>query len=306
MKVLVTNLMMQKERPRFEKILSEKGLEYHFPEVKQYLKEEELLSLMGSYDAWLAGDDEITHKVLTKSLPKLKVISKWGTGIDSIDKKACEALGVKLFNSPGAFKDAVAEVALGFMLDLSRELSFIDRSVRSGRWPKPMGDGLMGKTLGIIGFGAIGQGICERALAFKMKVQAYDPYVTKTANSLSTMTSFETLIKTSDYICLACNMSTDNFHLINSKTIQKMKEGVTLINVARGPLVDEKALIKALESGKIKAAGLDVFEKEPLMDSPLLKMDQVILGSHNANNMTAAIESVHQNTMDNLLKGLKS
>lgn len=304
MKVLVTNIMMLKEKERFKEVLSGKGLECDFPEVSQYMKEEELLSVLGNYEGWLAGDDEITRSVLEKALPRLKVISKWGTGIDSIDQKACKELGVQLFNSPGAFRDTVSEVAMAYIIDLSRKLSFIDRSVRAGGWPKPKGTALAGKKLGIIGFGAIGQGLAEKALAFKMEVQAFDPYFSEEANKEVTGVSLEELLKNSDYICLACNMTEDNKHLIGEEALLSMKDGVYLINVARGPLVDEKALIKALKSGKVAGAALDVFENEPLKDSPLLSMDQVILGSHNANNTEQAIEAVHENTLRNLFQTL--
>ena len=304
MKVLVTNIMMLKEQKRFEEVLSTRGIKCDFPQVAQYMKEEELLSLLGDYEGWLAGDDEITRNVLLKALPKLRVISKWGTGIDSIDQKACAELGVKLFNSPGAFRDTVSEVAMAYIIDLSRQLSFIDRSVRLGSWPKPKGVALADKQLGIIGFGAIGQGLAEKALAFRMKVKAFDPYFQEKANPAVRGITFEELLKTSDYICLACNMTEENRHFINKAAFAKMKQGVYLVNVARGPLVDEKALIGALQSGKVAGAGLDVFEIEPLRDSPLLQMDQVILGSHNANNTAEAIEAVHKNTLINLFHTL--
>ena len=305
-KILVSNIMMLKDTARFERELNAKGLEAVFPKVNQYMNEAELLPIVSEFDGWLAGDDQITEAVLKAALPRLKVISKWGTGTDSIDKEAAKRLGVPVFNSPGAFRDAVAEVAIGYMLSLARDIHLIDRQVRSGQWPKPMGPGLVGKTLGIIGFGAIGKGIAERALAMKMNVQFSDPFAANDSLvEVKKCESLEQLLATSDYVCLACNLSKENIHLINKDTIAQMKPGAKLVNVARGPLVNEADLIEALKSGYLSGAGLDVFEVEPLpTSSPLAAMDNVILGSHNANNMEAATEYVHGNTLKNLYLGL--
>jgi D-3-phosphoglycerate dehydrogenase len=306
MNILVSNIMMIRERERFSQILERRGIVPFFPDVDQFLSEPQCLDLLGEYDGWLAGDDEITKRVLEKSLPRLKVISKWGTGVDSIDLVAAKDLGISIFRSPGAFSDAVAEIALGYMLDLSRHISFTDRAVRNGQWPKPVGTGLAGKTLGIIGFGAIGRGIAERSLAMKMTVNAYDPYCKSNADpDIKMYDHLADLLRVSDFVCLCCNLTDANRHIINSRTIELCKENVTLINVARGPLVDQVSLIHALRSGRIAAAGLDVYESEPIaLSSELLSMENVILGSHNANNLLSATEYVHENTLGNLWKGL--
>jgi D-3-phosphoglycerate dehydrogenase len=307
MKVLVTNIMMLNERQRFEVLLRNESIEPIFPSVDQFLKEEELLSMVGDFDGWLAGDDQITRKVLEKSLPKLKVISKWGTGTDSIDKVAAKELGVPVFNTTGAFGDAVSEIALSYMLSLSRKVLQTDRAVRNGEWPKYRCAGLVGKKLGIVGFGAIGKGIASRASAFKMSVCASDPFFsTSTDYAYVEQASLDSLVASCDYVCLACNLSEDNFHLINRERISKMKKGAVIINVARGPLIDELALIEALQSGQLSGAGLDVFEIEPLSsNNVLLSMENVILGTHNANNTDAAVELVHENTLQNLFNVLK-
>ncbi len=308
MQVLVSNIMMLNERERFEKILIDKGLTPVFPEVNQFLKEDELLDIVGDFEGWLAGDDQITEAVLQKALPKLKVISKWGTGTDSIDKEAAKRLGIPVYNSPGAFRDAVSEVAIAYMFALSRSVVSIDRAVRNGGWPKPVSIGLTDKKLGIIGFGAIGKGIAERAFGVKMQVDVCDPYY-KADPEFPTVNNkeLEELAETSDYLCLACNLSADNKHMINADILKKMPSTSYLINVGRGPLVDEEALIAALANGEIAGAGLDVFEIEPLAQtSPLMKYDNVILGSHNANNTVMAVEYVHMNTLENLYKELLS
>ena len=303
--VLVSNIMMLKDQKRFKALLSSKNIDAVFPQVDQFLSEDQLLSYSGIFDGILAGDDQISRKVLIQLLPKLKVISKWGTGLDSIDLDAANELGVPVYNSPGAFKHAVAEVALGYMIDLSRHISFTDRKVRQNEWVKPVGQGLVGKSLGIIGFGAIGQGIAKCAASFDMTLYAFDIKKPETEPLGVTLVPLPELLSKSDYVCLACNLSEQSRGMINKQSIALMKDGARIVNVARGPLVHESALIHALESGKISGAGLDVFETEPLApDHPFKTMDNVILGSHNANNVLEVTEYVHQNTLNNLYKGL--
>lgn len=306
MKVLVSNIMMLKDQKRFSDVLGEKGIEAIFPKVDQFLTESDALNLVGDIDGWLAGDDQITKSVLLKATPKLKVISKWGTGTDSIDKVAANELGVPVLNSPGAFRDAVSEVAIAYILDLARSITSTDREVRLGGWPKKMDQGLVGKTIGVIGFGAIGKGIYERAIAFKTNVIVHDPYFVSDEEFPEVVnSSFENVITSADYLCIACSMNKENVHLINADALNKMKDTSCIINVARGPLIDESALVEALSNGGIGGAGLDVFEIEPLPKiSKLLDFDNVILGSHNANHMAAATEYVHDNTLKNLFEVL--
>ncbi len=306
--VLVSNIMMLKDVDRFKSVLRAKGLEPTFPTVDQFLTEQQLLEYAGEFDGILAGDDQITHQVLTAFLPRLKVISKWGTGLDSIDLNAAAELGVPICNSPGAFKDAVAEIALAYMLDLTRFVTFTDRKVRSGQWVKPQGSGLVGKKLGVVGYGAIGQGIGERAIAMGMSVMAVDPNSETIREAVSHDVSFvdvQALFENSDIVCLACNLTEENRRLVNAQTLSLMKKSAFLINVARGGLVNEVDLVTALLEGGIAGAGLDVYELEPLSaNSPLLGMDNVVLGSHNANNLLSATEYVHENTLNNLYKYL--
>lgn len=293
-RVLISNIMMLKERPRFDAALREMGYEPVWADVKQFMDEAECLAAVAEVDGWLAGDDRITRKVLQAALPRLKVIAKWGTGTDSIDKVAAGDLGVPVLNSPGAFADAVAEVAIGLILMLSRHLAEIDRAIRAGGWPKPQGIELRGATLGMIGRGAIGGRIAELGAAFGMDVVHHDPFV---AGSLSPLD----LAARADIVCIACALTPENFHIVNADFLAAMKPGALVINVARGPLVDEPALIAALQTGRIAGAGLDVFETEPLApDSPLLTMRNVVLSSHNANNGLRAVEAVHANTLRNL------
>jgi D-3-phosphoglycerate dehydrogenase len=307
MKVFVSNVMMLADKERFSKELESKGLEPIFPNVDQYLDEKQLLDVVGDFEGWMSGDDQITRQVLERALPKLKVIAKWGTGLDSIDLDAAKDLGIPVYNSPGAFRDAVAEVGVGYMLNLARGIAVSDRRIRNGEWPKEVSGGLGGKKLGIIGYGAIGRGVAERAIGMKMEVTYHDVYDVAVEEHLkrTSKEDLDVLLSTSDFICLACNLTRDNRHLINSDSISKMKDGAFVINISRGPLVKLDDLVQALQSGKLAGAGLDVYEEEPLPTTSVLKsMDNVILGSHNANNMLSATEYVHENTINNLMKGL--
>lgn len=305
MQVLVSNIMMINEQDRFDAILRERGVTPIWPEVNQFMGEAQCLEYAGQVDGWLAGDDKITETVLKAFLPRLKVISKWGTGIDSIDLAAAKSLGVPVCNSPGAFRDAVSEYAIGLLLAATRRLARTDRMIRQGDWPKGRFPGMTGKTMGVVGYGAIGQGVGQRARGLGMSVIAHDPYLTEAPDG-TPVVSFDQLLAQADVICLCCNQTAENYHLINADTLARARDGVILCNVARGGLVDETALVAALTSGKVAAAALDVFEVEPLpTDHPLLSFENVAVSSHNANSTVQAIEYVHGNTLDNLFKHLQ-
>lgn len=293
-RVLVSNIMMLKERPRFDAELRQLGYEPVWADVSQYLDEAACLGLVGEIDGWLAGDDQITRSVLEAALPRLKVIAKWGTGTDSIDKQAAAELSVPVLNSPAAFVDAVGEVAIGLMLMLTRHLRNIDRDIRAGGWPKPQGMELKGSTLGMIGYGAIGRRIAELGGAFGMNVIFHDPFVEGSQSP-------DDIAAQADILCIACALTPQNHHLVNAGLLARMKPSALVVNVARGPIVDEAALVAALTQGQIAGAALDVFEVEPLpQESPLRQLDTVVLSSHNANNGWRAVEAVHANTLKNL------
>ena len=302
MRVLVSNIMMINERPRFDAALRARGLEPVWPDVNQFMDEAQCLSFAGEVDGWLAGDDRITRNVIEAFLPRLKVISKWGSGIDSIDQAAARDLGVPLCNTPGAFRDAVGEYAIGMLLAVSRRISLTDRNIRAGDWPKGRYEGMTGKTMGVVGYGAIGQGVGQRARGLGMEVIAHDPFLSSSADGTE-LVDFNGLLARSDVICLCCNLTAENHHLLDDAAFGAMRDGVILVNVARGPLVDETALVAALSCGKVGAAALDVFETEPLpADHPLLAMEDVVVSSHNANSTLQAVEAVHSNTLANLFR----
>lgn len=293
---------------RFRPELERYGLNLIVPEVHERLTEEELLRYAGQFDGTISGDDKYSARVLEACAPRLKVISKWGTGIDSIDRQAAARLGIQVRNTPNAFTLPVADTVLGYMLAFVRQQPWMDRAMKAGRWEKIPGRSLSECVLGIVGVGTIGKAVIRRARAFGMTLLGndiidVDPVFL--AENRVEMTSLEDLLSRADFVSLNCDLNPTSYHLMNSRTFAQMKPEAVLINSARGTIVDEPALIEALQTGRIAGAALDVFENEPLpADSPLTKMDNVMLAPHNANSSPAAWERVHRNTIKNLLDGL--
>ncbi len=293
---------------RFRPVLERYGLDLITPEVHERLEEEQILAYAGQFDGAICGDDRYTLRVLEACLPRLKVISKWGTGIDSIDSESAARLGIQVCRTPNAFTLAVTDTVLGYMLAFARRHPWMDREMKAGRWDKIPGRALHECSLGIIGVGTIGKVIARRARAFGMQVLGNDIVPIDPVFIIETgiqMTSLEDLLKSVDFVSVNCDLNPTSQHLINARTLGLMRPGAVLINSARGPIVDEAALVAALTAGTIAGAALDVFEVEPLpQDSPLKQMDNVFLAPHNANSSPAAWERVHWNTIRNLLQGL--
>jgi D-3-phosphoglycerate dehydrogenase len=246
--------------------------------------------------------------VIEACVPRLKVISKWGTGIDSIDAEACSRYGIRIGRTLNAFTLPVADSVLGYILAFARRQPWMDNEMKQGKWEKLPGKSLSECVLGVIGVGNIGKAVIRRAHAFGMKglgndILDIDPVFL--AETSLEMTSLEFLLENSDFVSINCDLNRTSYHLINAETLAWMRPGAVLINTARGPIVDEKALIEALQARRLAGAALDVFEFEPLpQDSPLLKMENVLLAPHNSNSSPAAWERVHWNTIRNLLAGL--
>ena len=306
--VLLTAPYMLPVIDRFRPILEDYGLELIVPDVRERMEEEDLLRYAGKFDGAICGDDRYTARVLEACAPRLKVISKWGTGVDSIDAGACARLNVQLHRTPDAFTAPVADSVLGYILAFARRQPWLDKEMKAGRWEKLAGVALSEVTLGVIGVGAIGKAVTRRARAFGMQVLGNDIVEIDPAFIQETgikMTALSDLLAAADFVTLTCDLNPTSRHLINADTLALMKPTAVLINTARGPLVDEPALVAALESGRIGGAALDVFEQEPLpAGSPLFQMDNVLLAPHNANSSPAAWERVHWNTIKNLVEGL--
>ena len=309
-KILVSAPYMQPVIEHYRHLLEEAdpGVEVVVPQVKERLSEDELLRLTGDIDGVICGDDVFTERVM-RNAPHLKVISKWGTGIDSIDQDAAARLGIVVCNTADAFTQAVADSVLGYMLCFARKLPWMDRDVRSGQWVKPPAFTLGEATLGIIGIGNIGRAIVRRAVGFGMRILGNDVAPVSAEFQVETgleIVSKEELVSRSDFISLNCDLNPTSHHIVGEAELAAMKTGAYLINAARGPLVDEAALVSALRSGSIAGAALDVFEIEPLPeDSGLRSLDNCLLAPHNANSSPEAYQRVYENTIRNLLRNLK-
>jgi D-3-phosphoglycerate dehydrogenase len=293
---------------RFRPVLEKYGIDLIVPEVRERMEEEDLLKYAGQFDGTICGDDRYTARVIEACAPRLKVISKWGTGIDSINVEACSRYRIKIGRTLNAFTTPVADTVLGYLLAFSRRQPWMDKAMKTGEWDKIPGKALSESTLGIVGIGNIGKAVTRRARAFGMQVFGVDivdidhVFISETGIE---MTSLDDLLSRSDYVSLNCDLNPTSQHLMNADTFALMKSNAILINTARGPIVEESALIQSLQSGQIAGAALDVFENEPLpQTSPLLQMDNVMLAPHNANSSPTAWERVHWNTIRNLLDGL--
>jgi D-3-phosphoglycerate dehydrogenase len=306
--VLLSAPYMIPFKDRFVPVLETLGINVIIPEVHERLSEAEILVYAGQIDGVICGDDRFTKQVIDACLPRLKVISKWGTGIDSIDKIYANSVGVMVGNTPNAFSIPVADSVIGYVLAFARRLPWMDTAMKSGQWDKIPGRSLSECTLGVIGVGNVGKSVIRRAKAFGLKLLGNDIKENDPDFILEQglkMVSLEKLMSQSDFISVNCDLNETSYHLINEESLSFVKQEAVLINTARGPIVDENALITYLQSGKIAGAALDVFEVEPLpLNSPLLSMDNVLLAPHNSNSSPNAWERVHWNTIKNLLIGL--
>ncbi len=293
---------------RFRPVLQGYGIELIVAEVDERLEEDQILAYAGKFDGAICGDDRYTERVLEACVPRLKVISKWGTGIDSIDQEACARLGIKIGNTPNAFTLPVADTIMGYILAFARRQPWMTHSMKKGQWEKVSSRSLSECTLGVIGVGNIGKAVIRRASAFGMELLGNDIIEIEpdfVRELRLEMTSLDDLLGRADFVSVNCDLNPTSIHLINAKTLAMMKPEAVLINTARGPIVNELALVEALNAERIAGAALDVFEVEPLPEgSPLLQMDNVMIAPHNANSSPMAWERVHWNTIRNLLEGL--
>lgn len=266
----------------------ELGLDLIAAKTTQVLSEGQLIDLLPEYDGWIIGDDPATEQVFkVAKRGKLRAAVKWGIGVDNVDFKACERLGIPITNTPNMFGDEVADLGVAFMLGLARQSYFIDREIRvRGSWPKPAGMSVSGKHVGVVGFGDIGSSLVKRLSGFDVTATVYDPGVGgDNGYAFVERADFPDGLGKCDFLIFTCALNMNNVRMLNSETIKKLKRGSMVINVARGPLIDERALVDALQSGHVAAAGLDVFEEEPLPQTSRLRdMPQCIFGSHNASN----------------------
>jgi D-3-phosphoglycerate dehydrogenase len=306
-RILISCVQLQRSLADHRDRLDARKVELIVPPVQQRLGEAELLALIPDVDGMIAGDDQVTRAVLERA-DRLRIVSKWGVGTDAIDLAAAAELGIRVTNTPGMFGEEVADVVIGYLVMLARQLHRIDSAVRAGEWAKPEGVSLAGRTMGVIGLGHIGRAVARRSLAMGMRVLGYEIDPANRASAAEAgveVVSLASLLADSDVVSLSAPLTPDTHHLLDAAAFGRMQRGAWIINTARGGLIDESALIDALRAGQVAAAALDVFEVEPLpIESPLRGFAQVILGAHNSSNTAEAGDRTSELAIDNLLRGL--
>lgn len=308
MKILVTCPPMLGMISEFYPIFKKYGIEITTPHVVQTLSVETLKTLVPDHDGWIIGDDPATREVFAAGKAgKLKAAVKWGIGVDNVDFEACNDLDIPITNIPNMFGNEVADIAVGYVVAIARDTFSIDRGVRSGQWPKPRGISLAGKTAAIIGFGDIGKNTAKRLLSADMKIIAYDPKAETPTNLLAVeRANWPERLNEADFLIFTCSLTESSHGMLNADTLALAKNGVRVVNVGRGPVIDEKALELSLKSGKVYAAALDVFEEEPLsMHSYLRSHPQCVFGSHNASNTSDAVIRTSKIAIETLMNFLK-
>lgn len=265
------------------KIFADAGFELTFtPPGVDIFVEDNLISVLKDANAVVAGSEPYTPRVI-ESLPKLRVIARAGVGFDAVNLQACDKADIPVCTTPGVNHHSVAEHTIALMMGVARGFPELDRKVRVNSWSRRSRPRVMGKTLGILGLGRIGQAVATRGIGLGMKVVAYDPFpnLAFAKQHGIELLDLDTLLARSEFVSLHLPVSQETTHLINRERIAKMKKGAIVINTARGPLINEADLYDALKSGQLAAAGLDVFEVEPLtLESPLLKLDNVLVSGH--------------------------
>ncbi|MDO8603552.1 MAG: phosphoglycerate dehydrogenase [Candidatus Omnitrophota bacterium] len=280
--------------------MEKKGLSYKLNPYGRKLNAGEVIELGKNAIGIVAGTEPFTNDVLLH-LPKLRVISRCGSGTDNIDLESADKKGIKVYNTRGIPSRAVAELTVGVLLNLLRKITQMDRLVREGKWEKKMGALLYGKKVGIIGFGSVGQKVCELLSAFGAEL-SYCDIEPKDCSFTCAHKTFEEILKWADIVTLHLSLSKNCKCIIGNAEIELMKKGILIINLSRGGMVDEQALYNALKNGHISGAALDVFEHEPY-EGPLRALDNIILTPHVGSYAKETRIEMETEAVSNLLKG---
>ena len=288
--------------PKALKTIEEAGIEVvNKPDITP----EELLEEISAYPCMVVRSRTKVTKDVIDAGTSLKAIVRAGVGLDNIDVGYAKEKGVNVFNTPSASTQSVAELTIAYMMALARNLPQMTASMKAGKWEKKsfLGSEVAGKTLGLIGSGRIGQAVADRAIALGMTVVAYDPYVDKLPNI--TLMELDKLLAEADYISLHIPHTDETHHILDASAFSKMKDNVRIINCARGGTIDEDALYQAIQDGKVAGAALDVYAKEPLVDTKLFSLDQVIGSPHIGAGTGEAKERVGQVAAQKVIDALK-
>lgn len=271
------------------------------------LKGEALLARLAGADAYIAGLDYIDGAAVERMPPSLKVISRYGAGVDRIDLAACRKRGIVVTNTPGANATAVCELTFGLLLSVARHIPRLNEQVRQGGWPRENGLELCGRTLGILGLGAIGKLVAARAKAFGMEVVAYDPYLDRAFAEKEGVApvTLEALLQRADVVSLHLPLNVQTRNILNAQRIAALKPGAILINASRGGLLDEAAAAQALAQGRLWGIGLDAFAQEPPADSPLKGLPNVVFTPHTGAHTAEAVARMGLQAVENAIQVLE-
>lgn len=306
MKVLVTPRSYGKTDPELFTMLEEAGLEVVRNDTGGILEKDTMIQKIADCDGLIVGVDPVDAEVIAAA-PKLKAIAKYGVGVDNIDLEAAKARGIKVSRTVGANSEAVADYAMALIFAIARKTLLIDNRCRQGDWKKITTRDVTGSTLGLLGFGAIGKNVARRAQGFGMKVMAYDPFWDEAyaaANNILRATA-EEIYQQCDIISLHLPLMPETRNTIGAEQLAMMGPNTILINTARGGLVDENALLDALEAGKLYGAGVDAFAEEPPKDPRWFSLDNVVLGSHCAASTSGAAFNMGRMATANLIRDIK-
>nr|WP_267135198.1 phosphoglycerate dehydrogenase [Halomonas dongshanensis] len=270
------------------------------------ISEADFIARAADADGAIVAFNPMTEAVFS-ALPNLKVVTKHGVGVDNIDLAAAERHGVRVTNVPAANRHAVADFTFALLLSLARDLPRVDAATRAGEWPRCFGRDVHSMTLGIVGIGSIGQAVAKRASGFEMRVMAYDPFAKPEAVAALgvELVDLDTLCREADFVTLHVGLSEQTHHLINAERLAMMKPTAMLINAARGGIVDESALFDALNAKRLAGAAIDAFEQEPLTESPLYALDNVIVSAHIAGYTENALTTLSTTCVEDVLAVLR-
>jgi D-3-phosphoglycerate dehydrogenase len=306
-RVLLTTTSFQDTPGAHHQLLESAGFE--IVRERGPLSEARMLELAGSFDAFLCGDDAITQAVIDKSLPRLKIISKYGIGVDKIDVKYATTKQIPVLFTPGVNHTTVAEHTFLLLLALEQNFLYGVDASRKGEWKRKTGHEVLGKTIGIIGLGRIGKEVVIRARAFGMETIAFDVYWDEAfakQHGVRRAANLDEIFAVSDYISLHTNLTPETRDLVGAKNIAKMKKGVLILNCARGEIVNTADMVEALKSGQVGGYGTDVLDEEPPKpDHPLLHLPTCIVTPHIASRTYESVERQALASVQNLLKAAK-
>lgn len=301
--VLIGSRSFGREFPEHLELLRAAGCDIVPNTTGRAYRATELLDALVGIDAIVTGTDELTAAVI-EGAESLRVIAKHGVGLDTVDLEAARGRGVIVVATPDAVTDSVADLTMGLLLTLARQIVVGDRDVRAGGWTRTTGTELRGRLLGLVGFGRIGRAVAKRARSFGMEVTASDPYADQAASAVD-LVELDELLRLSDVVSLHAGLPLGAPPLLGAREFARMKPGALLVNTARGALVDEAALAQTLRVGQLAGAALDVFTEEPPTGSPLLSLANVVVTPHLGGQTHDALRRMGEETARNCVAALR-